>query len=394
MELNYTQIAAKGFPKPIQRVYLLQGSDDALKREALARLTTPLLDPNFVEFDREIREVPPTGSNEDLLGTQILASAGGVPMASERRVVIVEHVQRLGKDDQETLSAGLERLGPLSCLVLIAGATEYEAGKVKGRSLGAKLVNAVAKCGATVLCDAPAEADLRARAAALVKNRGKTIEPKALDLVLKHAAAVATDRGGGGKSGDVTALTNELEKLMAHAGERGQVTLEDARAVGLHDPQENIFALCDAIGRQDTQRALSEADALLASDPKADAVAARTFVMLARHLRMLWGAKFLAEQRVNAQNARVLPPDVQAMLSGETLGLTQRQSFRLRDLQEQARGWNETTLRAALARVLASDMTMKGMTPPSTLGITAPLLAEDAASNLRLLTVELCRLKS
>ena len=61
MELNYAQIAAKGFPKPIQRVYLLHGTDDALKREALKRLTEPLLDPSFADFDRETREISPTG---------------------------------------------------------------------------------------------------------------------------------------------------------------------------------------------------------------------------------------------------------------------------------------------------------------------------------------------
>ncbi len=392
MELNYAQIAAKGFPSPIQRVYLLHGSDDALKREALARLTTPLLDPSFTDFDRDAREVPPSGAGEgggERWATQILASAGGVPMASERRVVIVDGVQRLGKEDQEALAAGLEALGPLSCLVLVAGAQEYDAGKVKGRAVGQKLVNAVAKWGATVLCDAPAEGDLRARAGALAKSRGKTLDPQALELVLRHAAAVASDRGGGAKTGDVTALTNELEKLMAHAGERPQVTLEDARAVGLRDAQENVFALCDAVGRRDPRRALAEADNLLASDPKPDAVAARTFVMLARHLRMLWGAKFLAERRVNAQNARALPPEVQAVLSGEVLGLTQRQSYRLQGLQEQARGWNYDALGAALARVLASDLAMKGIRTPAALGVSAP--ADDPASNLRLLAVELCR---
>jgi DNA polymerase III delta subunit len=397
MELTYTQIAAKGFPTPIQRVYLLHGSDDALKREALTRLTSPLLDPSFADFDRDAREVPPSGAGDsgttERWATQILASACGVPMASERRVVIVEGIQRLSKDDQDALAVGLETLGSLSCLVLVAGAPEYEAGKVKGRTaVGTKLLNAAAKHGATVLCDAPAEGDLRARANALAQVRGKTLDPKALDLVLKHAAAVASDRGGGAKTGDVTAMTNELEKLMAHAGARAKVTAEDARAVGLHDAQENIFALCDAVGRRDPQRALAEADELLAADSKPDAVAARTFVMLARHLRMLWGAKFLDERRVNAQNARTLPPDVQAVLSGEVLGLTQRQSYRLRDLQEQARGWSYPALSTALARVLASDLAMKGIRMPDILGASAP--TDDPASNLRLLSVEISRTPS
>ncbi len=138
MELDYSKLA-KGFPKPIERVYLLLGSDDALKREALLKLTEPLLDVSFADFDREELDIPPTGAGEPGdAGRAILSSAGGVPLASERRVVIVTNVQRLGKEDQDVLAAGLPKLGDLTCLVLVTAATEYDAGKVKGKALGTK----------------------------------------------------------------------------------------------------------------------------------------------------------------------------------------------------------------------------------------------------------------
>lgn len=97
MELDYSKLA-KGFPKPIEKVYLLTGSDDALKREALQKLTEPLLDASFADFDKEELDIPPTGAGEPgEAGRRILASAGGVPMASERRIVVVTNVHRLGK---------------------------------------------------------------------------------------------------------------------------------------------------------------------------------------------------------------------------------------------------------------------------------------------------------
>ncbi|MDQ2687315.1 MAG: hypothetical protein M3Y28_05555, partial [Armatimonadota bacterium] len=78
MELDYSKLA-KGFPAPLQRVYLFVGSDDALKREALKKLTVPLLDPGFADFDREERDIPPTGAGEPGEAARaILASAGGV----------------------------------------------------------------------------------------------------------------------------------------------------------------------------------------------------------------------------------------------------------------------------------------------------------------------------
>lgn len=390
MELDYSKLS-KGFPKPIEKVYLLTGSDDALKREALAKLTEPLLDASFADFDREELDIPPTGAGEPgEAGRKILASAGGVPMASERRVVVVTNVQRLGKEDQDVLAAGLPKLGDLTCLVLIAAATEYDAGKAKGKALGAKLLTALGKAGATVLCDAPGESSLAARANAIAKAQGKTIEPAALALILDRAKATAAERGGGNKTGDINVLVSELEKAMAYAGDRSVITRADAAAVGRETVQDNIFALMDAIGRRDARRALAEADALLEVGDKPDGVAARTFVMLARHLRQIWGAKFLADKRLNGFNIKGgLPPEVQPLLSGEMLGITQRQSFLLKGLQEQAREWSYPALQSGLRRVLASDMAMKSIQSGPTLNAAAP--ADDPASNLRLLVVELCR---
>ena len=311
-------------------------------------------------------------------------------MASERRVVIVTNIQRLGKEDQEALAAGLPKLGDLTCLVLVAGATEYDAGKPKGKKVETKLLNAIGKAGATVLCDAPAESNLNARAAAMLKERGKTMEPQALALILERAKATASERGGGGRTGDIHVLTQELEKVIAYSGDRAQITRSDALAVGLHSAHDNIFALLDAVGNRDPRRALAEADALLDAGDKPDAVAARTFVMLARHLRHLWGAKYLSDHRLNGFNIKGgLPPDVQSVLSGEMLGMTQRQSFLLKNLQEQARGWSWPALRDGLKRVLASDLAMKSIPPGAALAASAP--ADDPASNLRLLVVELCR---
>ena len=177
---------------------------------------------------------------------------------------------------------------------------------------------------------------------------------------------------------------------MAYAGDRPLVTRADAAVVGKDTVQENIFALMDAIGHRDARRALHEANALLEAGDKPDGVAARTFVMLARHLRQLWGAKYLADQRLNGFNIKGgLPPDVQPLLSGEMLGITQRQSYLLKNLQEQAHGWSYPTLQSGLRRVLASDLAMKSITSGPTLNAVAP--ADDPASNLRLLVVELCR---
>ena len=193
------------------------------------------------------------------------------------------------------------------------------------------------------------------------------------------------DRGGG-KGGDLNVMTNELEKALAYVGVRETITLADVVAVGTQSAEEHIFALLDAVGHRNAPKSLDLVDEMLRAGGKPDGVAARTFVMVARHLRQVWAAKYLAEKRLSGDR---LPPDVQMLLSGEMLGITQRQSYRLRGLQEQARGWSYEDLQGGLARTLASDMAMKGIPPLKTLGAAAP--GDDPASNLRLLVVDLCR---
>lgn len=386
MELDWARAAAKGFPKPVAQVYLFTGSDDALKREAVLALTTPLLDESMADFDREEMDIPASGEGGEQ-ARRILASVGSVPMLSERRVTIVTGVQKLSKPDADALAAAIPTLGALSCLVLVAGATEYEAGKIKGGTVSIKLSNAVGKAGVVVLCEAPGAADLKGRVLSLAKERGKTIAPDAVEVLTRRALEYGAARGG--KGGDINALHADMDKVLAYVGERDKVTRADALAVGVETADDNIFALLDAVGHRDAARAVAQADELLRAEGKPDGVAARTFVMLARHLRLLWGAKYLAEKRLTGDRLRGgLPPDVASVLSGEMAGLALRQSFLLRGLQDQARGWSYDALRWAQGRVLTSDMTLKGMHQLKALEIRAP--GEDPASNLRLLVVELC----
>lgn len=379
MELNFPQIARSGFPKPAARVYLFVGGDDALKREAVDKLTIPLLDPSSADFDREVFEVGLDNDADQV--RSILAAAAGAPMFSERRVVVANNVQRLGKDEQDTLAAGLQRLCELSCLVLVAGAPEYEGGRPKGRTtVGTKLQNAAAKAGVVVTCDPPGAADLKSRAAEILRERGKTAEPAALEVLSRTAIIAAADRGGGGKAGDLLVLMHELEKVIAYSGDRPRITQADALAVASRGSEENIFALLDAVGNRSAPRALGQVDQMMRAGERPDGVTARALVMLARQLRMIFAAKYLGDNK---------GAEAQEPLSGEMLGLATRQSYLLKSLQDQGRKWTYDQLRAGLGRVLASDMSLKGVPPISALGYRADS-GEDPEGNLRTLIIALC----
>src|SRR5665213_1615707 len=133
-------------PNPIPRVTLIMGTDDGLKSEAVHLLVSKVVDPEFADIDHEEVDVPHSGS--DNLGRTIVSMSMGMPMFSERRVIVVSNIQRLNKEDQDALIAGIDQLGERSCLVLVAGTPEFDSGKIKAKSVAsAALVKAVDKFG-------------------------------------------------------------------------------------------------------------------------------------------------------------------------------------------------------------------------------------------------------
>lgn len=388
-EENYSKIGKGKFPGALSPVYLIVGSDDALKREAVSALLAAALDPAFADFDREAISfgagADPGDSTEDPV-VRILSAASAAPFMSPRRVVTVASVERLAKDRQEALAEGLAKLGSLSCLILQADAQEIEAGKPKGKSVENALKKAAAAHGTVLICDAPDARDLRSRAAALIAEHGKRADPEVIDILVARASAQS------GSGGDLNTLVNETLKLITYVGEAVEIGVSDARQVIGEFGHENIFQLLDAIGSRDPRSALALADVMLDSGEKPDAVAARTVVMIQRHFRLMTLAKYLAEKRAGGKQG--LPPDIQDLLSSELIGFATGQSYRLASYARQASRFSWDELIAASSRILLTDLISKGIAPGDSLGAHAPKLGEDAASNLRLLLVDLCSLST
>lgn len=385
-EIRYASSSKAGFTEPLARVYLLVGADDALKREASARLVEAGLDPSFADFDRETLDFGAGGAgleNGEDPAVKILAAASAAPFGSPRKVVTATSIQRLSKDRQEALAAGLARLGDLTLLILIADAPEFEAGRPKGKQVEQALKKAVAAAGVVVSCEPLQAADLKARVREMFAQTGKTADDAVVSLLLARASSSS---GAGG--GDLQMLAQETQKLITYAGERAVITAADAEAVIAASSDETIFPLLDAIGARNTKKAVELTDSLLDSGDKPDAVVARSLVMLQRHFRLLSLAKYLADRRINAKAG--LPADIKGMLSGELIGVATGQAYRLPSYARQAAGFTWDELRQATERILAADLAMKGIRPAESLSHGAPA-TDDPAANLRLLVITLCR---
>ena len=386
-ELIYGKSTSEKFPGDPARVTLLTGGDDALKREAMGRLLKAALDPAFADFDRETIDLGAGGDGneggEDPV-VKILAAASAAPFMSPRRVVLVESVQRLSKERQDALAEGLGKLGALSCLILMADPQEYEGGRPKGKSVENSLRKAVNAAGVVVVCEAPDARDLRSRAEVLLETAGKSAPPEVIDILIARATAASGSSGG-----DLNTLTNETAKLIAYVGSSSEITVYDAQQVIAHVSQESIFQLLDAIGARDPKGALLKLDAMFESGDKPDAVAARTLVMMQRHFRLMALAKFLGEQKGIGRGA--LPPDVQELLSPELSSFATGQAYRLQSYGRQASRFAWADIARATERILLCDLTMKGIVPGESLAAHAPNTGDDAATSLRLLVIDLCR---
>jgi DNA polymerase III subunit delta len=391
-EQSYAQVMAALRSKSataaqLSTVYLLTGSDDSLKREVLGRLQDLALDPDFADFDRETIDLGP-GSNipdgESDPALRILGASGMAPFMSPRRVVLVSSVQRLPKERQVALADGVKQLGAISLLVLVADAPEWEAGRPKGRQLEAVFKKSVATFGTVVNCDSPQAADLRHRAEDLLKGWGKHAESRVLDALSEHAAAVSANAG----SGAVGTLTRECEKLRAYVGERDEIVLADADALMPDVAQENIFRLLDAVGSRNSRQAMEYVEAMLAVGDRPDGAVARAIVMLQRHMRMLMLAKYAVENRLTGRGS--VPDEVKDILTTELMSTLTGQAYRMPNYIKQAAKFSWPDLVWSSSRILASDLALKGIVIPDSLGASSPVPGDDPSANFRLLVAQLC----
>ena len=98
-----------------KKVYLFPGETDPRRESAVDDLVAQLVDAESTTFDLE--EFDGNASTAE----SILSAVNMAPFASEKKVVIVDRVDRLSPRDQTEIAAFLPKLGERSCLILLAG---------------------------------------------------------------------------------------------------------------------------------------------------------------------------------------------------------------------------------------------------------------------------------
>ncbi len=303
-------------------LYLLYGSDEVARSEALAALCAELpedvADLNLSRLD-----------GRRLKLDSLVGACEALPFLAERRIVVVSDAlkhSRAGKEREE-LRTYLERV-PASCDLIFV---EHE--EVDRRSI---LFTLLKKAGQVREFLPLQGSELLRWLQERARHKGSRLEPAAAQRLV--------ELGGG----DSRTLDTELEKLATYVGRGGTISAAIVDRLVEDGQEQNLFAFIDSLGARRLGPALRGARALLEEGQ------APTYVlfMLARQVRILIGVQELATQRRS-------PETIAADLG--------QKPFVVRKALDQARGFAPGELVRIHDRLLSLDLATKtGRIQPDT----------------------------
>jgi DNA polymerase-3 subunit delta len=169
---------------------------------------------------------------KDTNWSQLLNSCMRYPMFSEKQLVILKEAQQM--KDIEMLESYITQ--PLSSTILIVA---YKEKKIDGRSKFAKLLKEK-----TVFFNASKIKDneLSGWVEHYLSKNGYQATTKAILLITEHIG------------NDLDRISNELDKLFIHLGQRKSINEDDVEACVGISKEYNLFELQNSIGKKQYQK--------------------------------------------------------------------------------------------------------------------------------------------
>ncbi|BCW95892.1 MAG: DNA polymerase III subunit delta [Fimbriimonadales bacterium] len=339
---KYSELKASDWRTPAT-VYLLEGEEPVLQREFLTQLrrALPIEAGSIDEAILDARETPTSA-----LGAVLQT----IPMESERRLIVLSHVNRYSANELQNLTRLVEQVPPFACLVLLpAPAEESESAKAAWNAL----VKAVEKHGLVIKLTALTGATLTRRLVAMAEAAGKQLRPDDAEYLQTLVDGVAE-----------RALA-ELEKALLFVEPRTEISRHDIETVVSASQQAQVFKLVDMIVARDAPAAMRQLRLMFQAGARAEETAMKTLALIARQYRLLWGVRTLLQHgqpikqpnRVSPEVAQRLPKDP------DVLQVLARQAFLQDKLQRQAERLSWAQLCAAFQAIDEADRALKGLRP-------------------------------
>lgn len=211
-----------------KKVYLLYGPQAYLRnryRDSLIKILLPENDTiNLSKYEGE-------GVNV----REIIDLAETMPFFAERRVILLENTGFFEGAADEALVEYMSNIPETACII-------FSEEKADARL---KLFKAVAKNGTVAQFSDPSPEDIKKFVLRRLSKEHRPITERALEMF--------TDMCGN----DYLRITNELDKLVAYTFGKDGIRPEDVEAVCSHQAEDKIFAMIDALFRQNIDEAFS-----------------------------------------------------------------------------------------------------------------------------------------
>ena len=319
----------------IAPLYLLEGTEEYIKSQALARLCQLTL-PAGMEAMNLTELTNPTAD-------ELIAAAETLPFLSERRLVIVRECDALTTakkaDDTkaDAIAVYLGKQSPATCLIFT----------VKGKADARKKLYTALKKQARMVDFSPM-GDMEAAnwAARSMKALGKRMDTATAQKLIFNVG------------NDAALLKQEMEKLARYRGERDAVTDEDIEAVCVKALECSVFQLVEA----QVSGRYGEAFALLSGILTGGEDRFMVLSMLLRQYRILYHMRCLMDERAP-----------QAQLPS-LLGIP---PFTVARTQAQARRYSKERLKAAYDYLFELEYLLKSGRSPQEGSAEAALFMLD-----------------
>lgn len=322
---------------PEASIWLVAGEDSRLRRGVTERLEKSYLDEGFAGFDCEVME----GSG--LLANRALSAWQTLPLASQRRVVIVRNLQDMSSAELQKIAAATQTPAPRGLLVL-------ESETDTGKDMQA-LIKAVDSGGVVVTCGALKPEEAKASLLEYAAAKGLQMDGMAAEEMVHRLGP------------DVWQLETELEKLASYIWPETRLRKGDVDALIPAPPEDRIFAMVDALceGNARTARELMDGVFLAADDDRA--TAHRTLAVLARHFRLLWQARLLRETGFSFRDAKAEPGVDAARWLPEQPNIMEvfkRQAFLMGKYRNQSERFTLGRIARVMEILAETDLALKG----------------------------------
>ncbi|MBO0720356.1 MAG: DNA polymerase III subunit delta [Blastocatellia bacterium] len=262
----------------VSPLYLFEGSEVYLREQALKRLTEVTIEASVRDFNCASISVAQGNLGE------ALAMAREFPMISTRRVVVVTGFEAISDEKQlELLKDYLREPAETTALVFVSGGLDNR-----------RNISTLLRKSCEVVSFEPLGESAPEWASDYARRAGASLDPATAAYLV------------GMTGGDLLRLANELDKLMAYAGNGRPITRNDIDALVRYTREHSNFELSDAILESDRKRALRLLDHIFANPAEPPQTLALLILgaIASNYRRMLLAKELMSQNAPNSEVAK------------------------------------------------------------------------------------------